>query len=99
MAPLLLRTLLLGCCAAILGDTVGHAEEVEAIASKIGKGYVRKKLPDGSFQTETYAFGKGDNMTGARVDPTIDKMDFMDVARILSVPLASKGYVPTRDPN
>ena len=98
MAPPLLRTLLLGCCAAILCNAIGHAEEVEAISSKIGKGYVRKKLPDGSLQPETYAFGKGDNMTGARVDATIDRMDFMDVARILSVPLAEKGYVPTRDP-
>jgi hypothetical protein len=98
MATPLLRTLLLGCCAAILCSAIGHAEEVESVASKIGKGYVRKKLPDGSFQPETYAFGKGDNMSGARVDSTIDKMDFMDVARILAVPLAEKGYVPTRDP-
>ncbi len=92
------RILILGCFAALLGGIASRAEEIEAIASKVGKGYVRKKLPDGSFQPETYAFGKGDNMSGARVDSTIDKMDFMDVARILAVPLAEKGYFPTRDP-
>ena len=93
------RPLILGILAAHLLAPVALAEEVEAISSKIAKDYVRKKLPDGSFRPETYTFGKGDNMTGARVDATIDKMDFMDVARILSVPLADKGYLPTRDPN
>ncbi len=72
------------------------AAEVEAIASKVAKDYVRKKLPDGTYQPETYTFGKGDNL-GARVDPTVDKMDFMDIARIMAVPLAQKRYLPTQD--
>jgi hypothetical protein len=92
------RLLLLGLCAGLLGGVPLQGEEVEAIASKIAKDYVRKKLPDGTFQPETYAFGKGDDWRGARVDPTIDKMDFMDVARILAVPLARKQYIPTGDP-
>jgi hypothetical protein len=92
------RILILGCCAALLGGIGARAEEVEAIASKVAKDYVRKKLPDGTYQQETYAFGKGDDWRGARVDPTIDKMDFMDVARILAVPLAKKQYFPTADP-
>ncbi len=90
--------ILLCCCAAALGGHALRAEEVEAIASKVAKDYVRKKLPDGTFQPETYLFGKGDDWRGARVDPTIDKMDFMDVARILAVPLAKKQYIPTSDP-
>ncbi len=92
------RVLVLGCLAALSGNLSLHAVEVEAIASKAAKDYVRKKLPDGTFQPETYVFGKGDDWRGARVDPTIDKMDFMDVARILAVPLAKKQYLPTSDP-
>jgi hypothetical protein len=75
------------------------SETVVAVASKISKDYVRKKLPDGTYKPETYAFGKGDNWAGARVDSTVDHMDFMDVARILAVPLAEKRYLPTKDPN
>jgi hypothetical protein len=75
-----------------------RAQEVEAVASKLGKDYVRKKLPDGTLQPETYVFGKGDNWGGVRVDPTLDKVDFMDVARILAVALAHKGYLPAKDP-
>jgi hypothetical protein len=94
----LLRLLSLGCCAALVGGIVARAEEVEAISSKVAKDYVRKKLPDGTFQPETYAFGQGDDWRGARVDPTIDNMTFMDVARILAAPLAKKQYLPTADP-
>jgi hypothetical protein len=75
------------------------ADEIVAVASKVARDYVRKKLPDGTFQPETYVFGKGDNWGGARVDATVDKMDFMDVARVLAVPLAEKRYYPTKDPN
>jgi hypothetical protein len=92
------RILILSCCAALLGGISARSEEIEAIASKTAKDYVRKRLPDGTYQQETYAFGKGDDWRGARVDPTIDKLDFMDVARILAVPLAKKQYIPTADP-
>ncbi len=75
------------------------AEEViEALASKTAKDYVRKRLPDGTYQPETYTFGKGDNLGGARVDETADSLDFMTVARVVSVPLAKKQYIPTQDP-
>jgi hypothetical protein len=95
---LLVRLLLLGCLAAALSNAALQAEEVEAVASKTAKDYVRKKLPDGTVQPETYAFGKGDNLSGARVDETADSLDFMTVARAVSVPLAQKRYVPTQDP-
>jgi hypothetical protein len=91
------RLMLFGWAAALLAGLPLRSEEIEAIASKTAKDYVRRKLPDGTFQPETYAFGKGDNL-GARVDPTVDKMDFMDIARIMSVPLAQKRYLPTQDP-
>jgi hypothetical protein len=93
----LARLLVLGCCAALSNPAL-RAEEVEAIASKTAKDYVRKKLPDGTYKPETYVFGKGDNMSGARVDPTADSLGFMDVARAVAVPLAQKQYLPTQDP-
>jgi hypothetical protein len=92
------RFFLLICCAALLVSPSLRAVEVEAIASKTAKDYVRKKLPDGTYQVETYTFGKGDNLSGARVDETADSLDFMDVARAVSVPLAEKQYIPTQDP-
>ena len=84
-------------CALLMLLPASRAQDVEAVASKVAKDYVRRQLPDGSFKPETYVFGKGDNW-GARVDPTIDKVDFMDIARILSVALAKKGYLPAGDP-
>jgi hypothetical protein len=94
----LVRLLLLGCLAVPFATVSLWSEEIEAIASKTAKDYVRKKLPDGTFQSETYAFGKGDNLGGARVDATADSLDFMTVARAVSVPLAQKRYLPTQDP-
>jgi hypothetical protein len=96
--PTLARLLLLACLVVPSMNLSLRAEEVEAIASKTARDYVRKKLPDGTFMPETYAFGKGDNWAGARVDATIDALDFMDVARVLAVPLAEKRYIPTQDP-
>jgi hypothetical protein len=93
-----IRRMLFGCVAAFLVNLSLPASEVEAIASKTARDYVRKELPDGTFQPETYAFGKGDNMSGARVDATADSLDFMAVARAVSVPLAEKRYLPTQDP-
>jgi hypothetical protein len=73
------------------------AENAVAFSTKLSNSYVRKKLPDGSFKVETYAFGEGDDWGGARVDASMDRMKFMDVARVIAVPLASRNYVPTRD--
>jgi hypothetical protein len=97
-ALLSFRLVTLACVFGALGSLRIRGEEIEAIASKTAKDYVRKTLPDGSFQPETYVFGKGDDWRGARVDPTIDKVDFMDVARAVAVPLAQKQYLPTQDP-
>lgn len=75
-----------------------RGEEFEAVSSKVSRGYVRKKASDGSFVPESYAFAKGGYWSGPILDPTIDKMDFMDIARTISVPLASQNYIPTNDP-
>jgi hypothetical protein len=94
---ILIRILIVACCP-FLFAAQARADEVVAIASKASKDYVRRKLPDGTFRPESYVFGKGDNLGGARVDPTIDKMEFMDVARTIAVPLAEKRYLPTANP-
>jgi hypothetical protein len=94
------RFLRLGCTLAGLGLMPcprARAGEAVAISTKVSNGYVRKKLPDGTFQAETYAFGKGDDWGGARVDASMDKLDFMDVARTIAVPLADQNYIPSHD--
>ena len=67
------------------------------MAARVGKDYVRKKMADGSYVPESYAFAKGGYWSGPIFDPTIDKMDFMDIARTIAVPLASQNYIPTAD--
>jgi hypothetical protein len=74
------------------------SSSVVAIASRASADYVRPKYADGSYKQETFAFGKGGVWGGALADPTIDKLDFMDVARTIAGPLANKNYLPSNDP-
>jgi hypothetical protein len=83
--------------ALIISGQLAKGEEFEAVSSKVSRDYVRKKTADGSFVPESYAFAKGGYWSGPMFDPTIDKMDFMDIARTISVPLASQSYIPTAD--
>jgi hypothetical protein len=69
-----------------------------AISSRSSSDYVRSQLPNGSYQPETFAFGKGGVWGGTAKDATIDKVDFMEVARTIAVPLANQSYVSSRDP-
>ncbi len=73
--------------------------EIAAVRSTVSDGYARVKLADGSFQPETYTFGEGGHLGGATDDPTIDKLTFMDVVRVIAEPLAKKNYVPVEDRN
>ena len=95
--------LLAGCCAALfMAASLRAADVIEgitAVSARVGKGYVRAKLPDGSFQPETYAFGEGGYWGGELKDLTIDKLKFIDVARVIAAPLAGQKYLPTHDPN
>jgi hypothetical protein len=78
------------------------ADEIEgitAVSARVAKDYVRAKLPDGSFQPETYVFGEGGYWGGELKDLTIDKLKFIDVARVVAAPLAGQKYLPARDPN
>jgi hypothetical protein len=75
------------------------AEGVTAVSSRVSGDYVRVKLPDGSLKPEGYAFGNGGYWGSPVSDDTITKLGFMDVARVIAVPLSKRNYVPDRDPN
>ena len=72
--------------------------EITAVSSRASDVYVRSKLADGSFQPETYTFGKGGLWAGPMRDPSIDNLQFLDVAHTIAGPLADRNYVPARDP-
>jgi hypothetical protein len=46
---------------------VSDSERMTAVSSKVYNGYVHARLPDGSFQRETYALGNGGLDSGDRV--------------------------------
>ncbi len=78
------------------GDTAGG---VIAISSRVSKDYVRKRLPDGSFQAETYAFGKGGYVQAAVPDSEIEKLPFLTIATTLAGALKRQNYLPSDDPS
>jgi hypothetical protein len=94
------RSLLLGTLFAACLPAFARASDAAAvaIASRTSADYVRAQLPNGSFQQETFAFGKGGVLRGTERDATIDALDFMDIARTVALPLALQSYVPCRDP-
>jgi hypothetical protein len=69
---------------------------VTAVSSRVSKDYVRLKLPDGSYQPEEYAFGEGGRLDGSFRDASIDKLRFLDIARVIAGPLAAQHYRPAR---
>jgi hypothetical protein len=101
----LFKLLGLALCAssASLASDAGGSEKgvtgITAVSSRITKDYARVKLPDGSIQPETYAFGEGGNWGGEIKDATIDNLKFVDVARVIAEPLASQRYIPAKDPS
>jgi hypothetical protein len=74
------------------------ANDVIAVSGRASSDYVRVKMADGSYKPEPYAFGEGGMWPGAKADKSMDKTTFLDVARVISVPLASKAYMPAKDP-
>jgi len=90
--------LLAFCPRAGAGDSAPGLNGIEAVASKVAPDYIREKQPDGTFKTEFYAFGKGGDWGGPIKDDSIDKVDFMDVARTIAPALAGQQYAPARDP-
>jgi hypothetical protein len=74
------------------------SDEITAVAAKTSPDYVRLKQKDGTFPVEAYAFGEGGHFGGPMIDPSIDKLKFIDVAKVISVPLAEQNYWPDKDP-
>jgi hypothetical protein len=72
-------------------------EGVTAVASRVSKGYVRTRLPDGSFQPEEYAFGNGGRLDGPFRDASIDNLGFLDVARVIASALRAQNYIPAKN--
>jgi hypothetical protein len=73
--------------------------EIAAVSSSVSDGYARVRLPDGSFQPETYTFGEGGRLAGPARDDTIDRLTFTDVATAVAGPLKKRNYVPVDDRN
>ena len=98
----LLRFWLLCCGAPLVITPSARASavgDITAVCSRVSDDYIRAKLPNGSFEVETYAFGEGGLWGGPMSDPSIDNLKFIDVARTVAVPLAGQNYQPARDPN
>jgi hypothetical protein len=69
-----------------------------AISARASSDYGRPQLPNGTYAAETFAFGKGGVWAGASKDATIDRLDFIDIAKTIAVPLANQNFVSSRDP-
>jgi hypothetical protein len=74
------------------------SDTTTAVFSGVSEDYARSKLPDGSYATESYAFGKGGYYGSSSSDATIDGESFMGIARTIAQPLADHNFLPTRDP-
>jgi hypothetical protein len=70
------------------------AEETVATAvySRVGHGYSRERLKDGSFKPEFYALSNGGRIAGTTSDITVDRVTYPEVAEIASRLLAQQNY-------
>jgi hypothetical protein len=74
------------------------SNDITAVSGRTSPDYVRIRQADGSFTPESYAFGKGGVWGGGTKDDSIDKMTFLEVAHVISQPLADKNYLPSKNP-
>jgi hypothetical protein len=63
-----------------------------AVYSRVGNGYKREKLKDGSFKPEYYALSNGGRIAGTTSDLTIDRVTYPEVAEIATKLLAQQNY-------
>jgi tetratricopeptide (TPR) repeat protein len=80
--------LLLACLAAARADT----PIVTAVFSKTGRGYERKRLPDGTFKREYFVIANGRYLPGAAKDDSIDRVRFPQIAGLIGEYLARQNY-------
>jgi hypothetical protein len=91
------------CCAVVravppFSGDFDNTNTTTAVFSGTSDDYVRSKLPDGSFQGETYGFGRGGFYGSASRDDTVESESFIDIARVIARPLAERNFIPSRDP-
>lgn len=80
-------------------QTFFDTDATTAVNSRAFNGYVRHKLGDGTFAPETFAFGKGGELSFANLrDRSLDDLRFPEIARLLAAPLAKRKYVSSPDP-
>jgi hypothetical protein len=98
--PMKFNASLLACAAALLASApLARAENgITAVYSRASDDYTRAAQPDGSLQSEGYAFGNGGYYSGAIKDNTIDNLGFRDIAHTLAAPLAAQNFVSATDP-
>lgn len=93
---------LLGLCACLpltaLGFDTRGANDVTAVCGQTSNDYIRTRLADSSYASESYVFGKGGVWGGAMQDASIDRPTFLDVAHAIAHPLADQNFLPSRDP-
>jgi hypothetical protein len=88
------RNLRVMLCGLVLLVSGLPAEETVATAvySRIGNGYKRERLPDGSFKPEYYALANGGRIAGTTSDRTMDRITYAEVAQVSARLLAQKNY-------
>jgi hypothetical protein len=65
---------------------------VTAVYSEVSNGYVRQKVPDGSFKREYYAIANGGYAPGEVRDHSIDDVKFPTIAGLVAQFLARRNY-------
>ncbi len=70
------------------------ADDVVAVYSSVSPAYTRARLAGGAIKPETYAFGEGGSQGGTIRDSSLDRLRFIDVARVVAPALASAHYLP-----
>jgi hypothetical protein len=91
----------IGACLALVpaARAVANSDNVTVVAARAADDYSRIKLPDGTFKPEGYAFAEGGHWNAPVNDKSLDSVSFLDIARTVSVPLATQSYLPSHDPN
>jgi hypothetical protein len=70
---------------------------VTAVYSNVTNGYVRAKMPDGSFKREAYAISNGGYTPGIGRDESIDAVKFPTIAGLVAQHLARQNYFLAQD--
>lgn len=70
----------------------GEDTVATAVYSRIGNGYKRERLADGSFKPEHYALANGGLIAGTGSDNTIERVTYPEVAEIAARFLLQQNY-------